>query len=162
MCIFFNRPLSCKEKSRITGSYKYLAAEKENSCLASTDDADAAAAASTLAKYIKRFRHGSPLSRAEREKQRQGDSEDFWWLNSDHSKLSGPSDTSTPNSDRSKKHMRQKSESGAKLNVRLFYDLFHFDLCQPTEAYRMHVYFLSSSVLQCTLVAFVMNNGRLF
>ena len=76
-------------------------------------------------RYIERFRHGSPRSRAEREEAAQtGAEKDFWWLTSDTSKMSDePTDTSTPISQQRTLRRRPdddddaRKSTGALLNV---------------------------------------------
>ena len=106
--------------------YKFLEAEKDTGGMTSKENDPGTS--STLAKYIERFRHGSPLSRAERNDRLASTKQDFWWLNSDQSKLSGPSDTSTPNSEYKTKRCRPKDDSGALLNVRRYASFFILQL----------------------------------
>ena len=85
-------------------------------------------------RYIERFRHGSPRSRAEREEAAQtGVEKDFWWLTSDTSKMyDEPTDTSTPISQQRTLRRRPDNDDARKstgrlLNIITVYDTIAFN-----------------------------------
>ena len=49
-----------------------------------------------LSRYIERFRNSAPLSREERERQKETTSKDFWWLSSSPPTAHVPSSSSIP------------------------------------------------------------------
>ena len=73
-----------------------------------------------LFRYIDRFRHGTPMSREERDRSyqqaQQDKAADFWWI-SDQSKISEPSDTSTPIDKNGVRTRRRTPQNGGDSTV---------------------------------------------
>ena len=66
-------------------------------------------------RYIERFRHGTPMSREDRQKKGMLKKEDFWWLQKEpvHSQLE-PSESSTPKSGTAKTRGEIKPQAARK------------------------------------------------
>ena len=112
--------------------------------------------AHSFSRYIERFRHGTPMSRDDRQKKHISKTEDFWWLKHKEGKkivsakpdtaLRAPSDSSTPKDEGGKIQSRlgkttvitnpARNIAEREGTVRFIFNLTFFSCC--FNRYKLH------------------------